>query len=467
MSRCSAHTSKHKRNLIVVCWLIIYQIIALHIFVEAYSSFHHSYLQQRSSRSRLRNNKDAQSGMRLDLQHRLQSSEYVTTTICKCATSTEDGTPEISTTSSLAPLATTHLAPIDIQHINQATTLARIGHGNTFPNPAVGCILVRYGSDDNDNGETIGSGFHPKAGLPHAEVFALLEACGHVDDGVAAARSVMNTDNDDDASITNKVFDLLDIYKSTDGAPKLFRDHFNDDNVTAYVTLEPCCHTGQTPPCALSLVAAGVKRVVVGYRDPNPRVDGGGIQVLQNAGIDVHVLRQRRQHSTSKEEIEAAKACSNLVKYFVKRISPRDDNDEPKLEDVINGKKRRVLRSIAGRQKTEGTMQQLDWPKDISSSNNVNNGAEDVDDIAKHVQISHRYLERIDAALWDHEIALLRLNKVVKKKKGAKILGERIADELNAHVAQVIGHTALLYRSGFPPVLDLDELAEKESSSAE
>ena len=112
-------------------------------------------------------------------------------------------------------------------------------------------------------------------------------------------------------------------------------------------------------------------------------------------------------------------------------------------------------------------MQQLDWPKDISSSNNVNNGAEDVDDIAKHVQISHRYLERIDAALWDHEIALLRLNKVVKKKKGAKILGERIADELNAHVAQVIGHTALLYRSGFPPVLDLDELAEKESSSAE
>ena len=54
-----------------------------------------------------------------------------------------------------------------------------------------------------------------------------------------------------------------------------------------------------------------------------------------------------------------------------------------------------------------------------------------------------------------------------EKKKGAKILGERIADEVNAHVAQVIGHTALLYRPGFPPVLDLDEPAEKESSSAE
>ena len=73
-----------------------------------------------------------------------------------------------------------------------------------------------------------------------------------------------------------------------------------------------------------------------------------------------------------------------------------------------------------------------------------------------------RFLERVDNVLWDHEIVLLRLNNVVHKKKGAKLLGSRIAEELNAHVAQVIGHTALLYRPGFVPVLDLDELASND-----
>ncbi|EED88756.1 predicted protein, partial [Thalassiosira pseudonana CCMP1335] len=159
---------------------------------------------------------------------------------------------------------TTSLTTSDVQHMKLAVRLARIGYGNTFPNPAVGCVLVSHGDDSSS---IIGSGFHPKAGMPHAEVFALLEACGH--------------------------------------------DHFADSNVTAYVTLEPCCHEGQTPPCALSLVVAGINRVVVGFRDPNPRVDGGGIQLLKDAGIDVHVM-----------EVESAQECTKLVEYFVKRISP-------------------------------------------------------------------------------------------------------------------------------------------------
>ena len=143
------------------------------------------------------------------------------------------------------------------------------------------------------------------------------------------------------------------------------------------------------------------------------------------------------------------------MKYFVKRISPREESS-PKLDDIINGKKRRILRSIAGRQKTEGNIQQLDWPKDHFSAKEEDNEESEIS--AQHISINHRYLERIDAALWDHEIVLLRLNKVVNKKKEAKILGGRIAEILNAHVAQVIGHTSLLYRPGFPPVLDLDEL---------
>ena len=87
-----------------------------------------------------------------------------------------------------APTPPTH-APGDIQYMNLATSFARIGYGNTFPNPAVGCVLVRHRDCDGD--VVVGSGFHPRSGMPHAEVFALLEACGHVEDGVASARAVM------------------------------------------------------------------------------------------------------------------------------------------------------------------------------------------------------------------------------------------------------------------------------------
>lgn len=374
-----------------------------------------------------------------------------------CKSSTLDD--EITSTN--AP--TTYLSITDIQHMNQATRHARIGYGNTFPNPAVGCVLVRH-PDGESPDAIIGSGFHPKAGMPHAEVFALLEACGHVEDGVAAARSVMggaaeaNVDKD---MLTDKVMELFATYKSDDGARLLFHNHFDDVNVTAYVTLEPCCHYGQTPPCASSLAAAGIDRVVVGYRDPNPRVDGGGIAVLQDAGIGVHVLRQSTTNdddSVSDDEMEAAVECSNLVKYFVKRISPRESLVE-NLDNTINGKKRRALRSIAGRQKSTGTIQEIVWPTDKTVTEENRKSST----FAEEIPISHKFLENTDKALWDHEIALLRLNKVVQKKKGAKTLGGRIAEALGAHVAQVIGHTVLLYRPAFPPVLDLDELVEGDT----
>jgi RNA-binding protein YhbY len=70
----------------------------------------------------------------------------------------------------------------------------------------------------------------------------------------------------------------------------------------------------------------------------------------------------------------------------------------------------------------------------------------------------------VDACLWDEELVLLRLNKAVEKKKGAKRLGERIAQELDAHVAQTLGHTVLLYRPSVPPVLDLPKLVEDQRS---
>ena len=111
---------------------------------------------------------------------------------------------------------------------------AKRGLYTTRPNPAVGCVIVRSET-------VVGSGFHPQAGQPHAEVFAL-KAAG------AQARGA-----------------------------------------TAYVTLEPCSHTGRTPPCAEALIAAGVTRVVIAGLDPNPKVAGRGVQRLQQADIEVTV----------------------------------------------------------------------------------------------------------------------------------------------------------------------------------
>ncbi|NUF15619.1 bifunctional diaminohydroxyphosphoribosylaminopyrimidine deaminase/5-amino-6-(5-phosphoribosylamino)uracil reductase RibD [Acinetobacter lactucae] len=118
--------------------------------------------------------------------------------------------------------------------MQQAIELAKRGLYSTKPNPNVGCVIVK---DD----QLIGEGFHPKAGQPHAEVFALREA-GE-----------------------------------------------NAQGATAYVTLEPCAHYGRTPPCAEALVKAQVKKVVVACPDPNPLVAGKGVQILKNAGIEVEV----------------------------------------------------------------------------------------------------------------------------------------------------------------------------------
>lgn len=114
----------------------------------------------------------------------------------------------------------------------RALRLADRGKYWARPNPHVGCVLVKDFS-------MVGEGFTQPAGGDHAEVVALKAA------GDAARGS------------------------------------------TAYVTLEPCAHYGRTPPCSAALIAAGVSRVVVGLRDPNPKVDGGGISDLMGAGIDV------------------------------------------------------------------------------------------------------------------------------------------------------------------------------------
>lgn len=120
----------------------------------------------------------------------------------------------------------------DREWMTAALALARRGVGNVSPNPSVGCVIVR-------DGHIIGRGWTQPGGRPHAETVALDQA------GSAAK------------------------------------------GATAYVTLEPCAHHGKTPPCAEALIAAGVTKVVTALSDPDPRVAGGGHQMLRNAGIDV------------------------------------------------------------------------------------------------------------------------------------------------------------------------------------
>ena len=123
---------------------------------------------------------------------------------------------------------------IDLWHMRRALELAVRGQGFVEPNPMVGCVIAQ-------GAEIIGEGFHRRFGQAHAEVEALR---------IAGDRAA---------------------------------------GATLYVTLEPCCHHGKTPPCTRAVLASGVRRVVVAARDPFPQVQGGGIAELQAAGVDVEV----------------------------------------------------------------------------------------------------------------------------------------------------------------------------------
>lgn len=120
----------------------------------------------------------------------------------------------------------------DIKYMQRAINLAERGRGWTSPNPLVGCVIVK-------NGKIIAEGYHEKIGGWHAERNAILNS---------------------DADITG---------------------------ATVYVTLEPCCHHGRTPPCSNLLIERGIKKVFIGSRDPNPLVSGKGAKQLRTAGVEV------------------------------------------------------------------------------------------------------------------------------------------------------------------------------------
>ena len=144
----------------------------------------------------------------------------------------------------------------DLTHMRAALALARRGLGTTWPNPSVGCVIV-------NQGRVVGRGFTSPGGRPHAEPNAL---------AMAGAQA---------------------------------------KGATAYVTLEPCCHWGQSPPCTDALIQAGIARVVVATRDPDKRVDSQGIARLRDAGID------------TEEGLCAGEARETLAGFFQRTATGR------------------------------------------------------------------------------------------------------------------------------------------------
>lgn len=316
----------------------------------------------------------------------------------------------------------------DDNYMHLAAELAKKGLGRTFPNPAVGCVLV-------SNGKVLGSGFHPKAGFPHAEIFALLEAAGHVKSGVEAANMVVESKGNPDSHI----MDLVKRYSEPGGPEDLFGDCLSKTPVTAYVTLEPCCHFGRTPPCASSLALAKANRVVVGLRDPNPRVDGGGFKVLEAAGVKVELANEK-----------SVVSCKSLVENFCKRIIFQPEFYQAEM----TGKKRSAMRSYASRKISEKKLPFIEWGGEslpVTSSMET--------DIMSML-LKPEWMEHVDSMLWTHELLQLKLSKAIAKRKGSTLLGTRVAQELKAEVIQSRGHTVLLYRPGMPPVLDFLQGAE-------
>jgi diaminohydroxyphosphoribosylaminopyrimidine deaminase/5-amino-6-(5-phosphoribosylamino)uracil reductase len=174
----------------------------------------------------------------------------------------------------------------EAQFMRLALRLARRGYGATSPNPMVGAVLVK-------GGKIIGRGWHRRAGLPHAEIEALRDAQkrGHHPRGA-----------------------------------------------TLYVTLEPCCTHGRTPPCTDAIIAAGIKKIVIGAVDPNPKHSGKAFKILQRAGIEVVGSSHCDDRTAQRAVLTIAGECEKLNEAFNHWIVHRTPFVTVKAAMTLDGK---------------------------------------------------------------------------------------------------------------------------------
>lgn len=169
----------------------------------------------------------------------------------------------------------------DTRYLEQAMSLAERGRGLTSPNPLVGAVIVR-------GSHVLGSGYHVGPGRDHAEVAAIKDALRRAGqpftDGPASA-----------------------------GAPAVARSVCQ--GATIYVTLEPCCTYGRTPPCTDALISAGFARAVVGVVDPSPAVNGKGLDLLRNAGLRVDLAEEDLAHRAKRQNDGLRKTVTRGVPF--------------------------------------------------------------------------------------------------------------------------------------------------------
>jgi diaminohydroxyphosphoribosylaminopyrimidine deaminase/5-amino-6-(5-phosphoribosylamino)uracil reductase len=194
---------------------------------------------------------------------------------------------------------------LDVWHMQRALDLAALGQGYVEPNPMVGCVIV-------EGAEIIGEGWHRRYGEAHAEIEALRLA------GRRAAGATM------------------------------------------YVTLEPCCHYGKTPPCTKALIEAGLRRVVIAQRDPFPQVDGGGVAELEAAGMEVEVglleAEARRLNAPYRKLLETgrpwviAKWAMTLDGKTATRSGSSRWISNPQSREMVHALRGRVDAIVVGRE---------------------------------------------------------------------------------------------------------------------
>lgn len=284
----------------------------------------------------------------------------------------------------------------DAKYMSLAMKLAKRAEGMTSPNPLVGAVLVK-------GGKIIGRGYHKRAGLPHGEIEAILDA-------------------EKKGNVVN--------------------------GSTLYVTLEPCCHTGKrTPRCVDSIITKGILRVVVGTLDPNPKVSGRGIELLKQRGINVSVG-------------VAEEACKKINEVFFKYIRLGIPFVILKLACTLDGK----IATVTGDSKWIGSeSQRLLAQRLRKKTDAILVGVETVlkDDPRLTVRLGKKSTDQPLPIILDSRLRIPPQSQLLKLHRSPLIIATNKADKQKKINLERLGSRVLIIDSDKNGKIDLPALFQK------
>jgi diaminohydroxyphosphoribosylaminopyrimidine deaminase/5-amino-6-(5-phosphoribosylamino)uracil reductase len=282
------------------------------------------------------------------------------------------------------------------KYMSLAIRLAKRAEGMTSPNPLVGAVLVK-------KGEIIGKGYHRKAGLPHAEIEAFIDA-------EKKGRDVRGS--------------------------------------TLYVSLEPCCHKEKkTPPCTGAIIEKGVREVIVGALDPNPRVSGKGIKTLTDAGVRV------------RSGVLAEKACK-INEAFNKYITTGTPFVALKLAATLDGK----IATHTGDSRWIGSERQRKEGhklRNLADAVMVGTGTILKDDPKLNVRLSKRAGKQPVPVVLDMKLKTPVKSNIFSAHENVIIVTGKTHDLNRRRKLEAAGATVIASRTGKDGLLDLREVARE------